>query len=180
MRHLFDSFVEGLLDRSVQNPRVFERHVQRRMAHQSLQGGLAYTVVQERDGKGVAETVRGQPADPHLAPDVANDFADVGATLPWSAMVREEIIVDLFPAFFLPGLQDGQALGCEGNDPVFQSFPFVDVEFPLALDLDDIRHLQGSQLCGTNAGMKECDHNRSLFEQCTVVTVGQYIAQFVI
>ena len=133
---------------------ISQSHFDGLVSHKLLQGRFANSVIEERDGKSVPEAVRGQSIDPQFTAQITNNGADVRAAVPGSAVVCEEIIVGAFPSVFLPGLQNGQTLRSEGNNAVFETLPFPDVELPLVLDLDDIVDLQSGQFCRTNAGME--------------------------
>ena len=138
--HLLDGFVECLFDSAIQNPRILEGHIQCLMSHKLLQGRFADSVIEQRDGESVPEAVRSQSIDPQFTAQITNNGADVPAALPGSAIACEKIIVGAFPSVFLPRLQNSQTLRSEGNNAVFETLPFPDVELPLVLESPPLSH----------------------------------------
>ena len=57
--HSFNRFVECVFDCAIENTGIFEGHTQRLVSHELLQGRFADAIVEQRNGKGVPEAMRG-------------------------------------------------------------------------------------------------------------------------
>src|SRR6266567_94758 len=100
--------------------------------------------------------------------------------LPGKTMSCKQIICNLLPSLFLPGLQHLQTLGSERNHPIFEALSLVNMELPHASNLNNIRGFEQRKFHGANPGMQECNHHCSLEKGRIVLTVGQDGAQLLI
>src|SRR5262245_48171102 len=71
--HPLHGLLKCLLDRRIENSCIFKRHVQRFVSHQLLERRLANAVVQQRDGKGMAESMRCQATETELDAQLADE-----------------------------------------------------------------------------------------------------------
>ena len=72
--HLLNGLVEGLFDSTIQDPGVFESHLQSLMPHQLLKSRFADAIVQQDNGESMAETVRGKVLDVQLTTDFSGSL----------------------------------------------------------------------------------------------------------
>jgi hypothetical protein len=92
----------------------------------------------------------------------------------------KEMVGYPFPSFFLPCLENREAMSGKGNEAILESLPKMNVKFPDSTNLDDIGRFELSKFHCSDPSMQESSDHGFLKKSCIRFTVLKDLAQFLI